>query len=207
MRNAGSDNESSLRDSGSKISIRDDETQNTQSEVETEASLPDSPEKDWDGRNDRDESEPYRSEGRSETRSETRSESRSESRGHMRHNDSESERSRSDFNQFNPDMKDPNNTFTEYDDISESTTSRTTSYQVPDLDGMVRDCRKISGTIYNKYWPRMGDTLIPRLTPESKIMATFKLRKFKKLHKLMSSKSESSSSNVIRFSRKSNGYD
>lgn len=227
LRHTISDSESFLREGSSRNSIHDFEIQNTQSEIETEASIPDSPERDWDRRFDRFGGEAYRNDnyrddyrsdtGRSDTirsdvrsdsyRGDARSDTLSERMGFVHRVEDDLEQNRSDFNHFNPDVRDVSNTFAEFDGISESVQSRVPPHQMPDVDEMIREFNRISGGIYNKYWPKNDQTLIPRLTPDSKIMSTFKLKKFRKMHKLMNNKSESAVPNVIRFSRKPNGYE
>ncbi|KAK8870542.1 hypothetical protein M9Y10_008428 [Tritrichomonas musculus] len=59
--------------------------------------------------------------------------------------------------------------------------------------------REISVNVFEKYWYPMK-TIVPRMTPESKLMATFKPSKFNRLKKLMT-EAKKQTSNKLRFSR------
>ena len=59
--------------------------------------------------------------------------------------------------------------------------------------------REISVNVFDKYWYTM-DTIVPRMTPDSKLMATFKTSKFNRLKKLMT-EAKKQTNNKLRFSR------
>ena len=59
--------------------------------------------------------------------------------------------------------------------------------------------REIGSSVFNKYWYQMK-TIVPRMTLESKLMATFKTSKFNRLKKLMT-EAKKQTSNKLRFSR------
>lgn len=59
--------------------------------------------------------------------------------------------------------------------------------------------REIGVNVFDKYWYPMN-TIVPRMTPESKLMATFKTSKFNRLKKLMT-EAKKQTNNKLKFSR------
>jgi len=64
-----------------------------------------------------------------------------------------------------------------------------------------KEFRAISDPLFGKYWAPL-DTIIPRFTLESKLMSTFKAKRYSKLFNTMNEKYATNGTNKLRFERK-----